>query len=65
MTNTKTKYGIFYKSQGKWIPLRTDVTKQPRTFTSKRELARFQNSYDFTCYKNYYLKSATSVRKIS
>ena len=61
----KTKYGVFYKSQGRWTPILTNVKKQPRTFTSKAELNRYVNSGYFLYLKNYVLKSATTVNKIN
>ena len=58
--NTK-KFGVFYKSQGKWTPVLTEVTKQPKTFTSVNELNRFLNSWQFRFTKNYVLKSKIIV----
>jgi hypothetical protein len=62
--SNQIKYGIFYKSQGQWTPLRTDVKRQPRTFTSTRELERYINSSEFSYTKNRVLKSAITVRKV-
>ena len=59
-----TKYGVFYKSNGKWTPIRTYVTNKPRTFTSVRELNRYVNSSELSYLKNRILKSAVLVRKI-
>ena len=60
-----TKYGVFYKSNGRWIPMRTNVTRQPRTFTTTRGLNRFLNSTNTKIERNYYLKSRLLVRKLS
>lgn len=63
MNKTQARYGVFYRSNGRWSPFRTWTGKQ-RTFTSKRELNRFVSSSDFASTKNYILKSRVTVRKL-
>lgn len=55
--------GVFYRSNGKWTPIRT-WTGKTRTFTSSRELRRYLNSYNFNYDKNYVLKSRVTIRKV-
>ena len=62
--NNKAKYGVFYKSQGLWTPLRTNIKRKQKTFTSTREMERFINSREFIFYKNCILKSAVTVRRV-
>lgn len=64
MKNKTQKVSVFYKSNGRWTPITTDVKRQPKTFTSARELNRFLNSSEFNYVKNYVLKSAVIVRKV-
>lgn len=63
MNRKQTRYGVFYRSNGRWSPFRT-WTGKPRTFTSTRELGRFINSGNFASTKNYILKSRVTVRKL-
>jgi hypothetical protein len=63
MNKKQTRYGVFYRSNGRWSPFRTWTGKQ-RIFTSTRELGRFVNSNDFASIKNYILKSRVTVRKL-
>lgn len=63
MNRNQTRYGVFYRSNGRWSPFRTWTGKQ-RTFTSTRELGRFVNSRNFSVNKNYVLKSRVVVRKL-
>ncbi len=64
MSNYRTApVGVFYRSNGKWTPIRT-WTGKTRTFTSTRELSRFLNSRDFNYEKNYILKSKVTIRRV-
>jgi hypothetical protein len=64
MKNKTQKVAVFYKSNGRWTPITTDVKRQPKTFTSQRELTRFLNSWEFNYVRNNVLKSAVTVRKV-
>jgi hypothetical protein len=64
MKNKTQKVAVFYKSNGRWTPITTEVKRQPKTFTSARELNRFLNSWEFNYVKNNILKSAVKVRAV-
>mgnify|MGYP000945633991 CR=1 FL=1 len=64
MRTNKTVRGVFYRSNGRWTPVRT-WTGKVRTFTSDRELGRFLRSSDFNYERNYILKSRVAVRRVT
>ena len=64
MKKQTAKFGVFYRSNGRWTPYRSSFRGNPRVFVSQRELNRFVNSSDFRFEKNRVLKSKTVVRKL-
>lgn len=63
--NRINKSGVFYRTNGRWAPLRDAWTGKQRTFTSSRELNRYLNSYEFNYDRNYVLKSRITIRTVS
>jgi hypothetical protein len=64
MKSNTARYGVFYRSNGRWVPYRNQWSGRPKVLTSTTGVKRFLKDYDFNYDKNYILKSKMSVRKL-